>query len=80
MPCLLYKVGFVQTHGSCTRLCRGELQLSVKLITSFSMLLVMYMVQLGFIWLEFAIHAKKFSLDRLVFSYVITSIKVIRGH
>lgn len=37
-----------------------ELHLSVKLITYFNMLLMMYMVQLGFIWLEFAIRAKKF--------------------
>jgi len=40
------KVGFVQTHGSCIRLCQGEQQLSVKLITYFSMLLVVYMFQL----------------------------------
>ncbi len=40
MPCLLCKLGFVQTHGSCTCLCQGELQLSMKLITYFSMLLV----------------------------------------
>jgi hypothetical protein len=71
MPCLLYKVGFVQTHGSCTRLCRGELQLSVKLITYFSMLLVVYMFQLVSICLECTVHAKNFSQDQLVFSYVI---------
>ena len=44
---------------------QGELQLSVKLITHFNVLLVVYMVQLGFI------------LDRLVFGYVVTSIEVI---
>ncbi len=42
-------------------LIQDELQLSVKLITYSSMLLVMCMVQLDFIWLEFAIHAHIFS-------------------
>jgi len=40
------KVGFVQARRSCICLCQGELQLSVKLITCFSMLLVVYMLQL----------------------------------
>lgn len=37
----------------------------MKLITHFNVLLVVYMVQLGFI------------LDRLVFGYVVTSIEMI---
>lgn len=41
------KVAFVQTHGGCTHLWQGELQLSVKLLTYFSMLLVVYMLQLA---------------------------------
>jgi len=39
------QVGFAQTHSCWVRLCPAELQLSVKLLT-FSMLLVIYLLQL----------------------------------
>jgi len=52
------KFEFVQTHGSCIHLCQGELQLSVKPSTYFSMLLVEYMLQLVSTYLEYTILAK----------------------
>ena len=72
-------MGFVQTHDSCVGLCQGELQLqlSVKLITYFSMLLVVYMLVLVLACLECTNHAKIFSQTQLVFSYVFTPMKVV---
>ncbi len=71
------KVEFVQTDGTCVHLCHGELHLSLKLSTYFSMLLVDDILWRVSTYVEYTIHAKNFSQDHLVFSYAITPMKKV---